>query len=254
MVLFMKKTMKFQKQKALSANKRVFAYFEKTQKGVTLIEVLVALLIFSVGALGLAAMQLTAVAASGDNQQRSVAIWKAQELANRIRSNSALRQQYVNLIGNANTATIGVDSQANVIDCTQIPQPPAICSDAPGGVNAAVCSNVQKVTYDVWDVFCEPSTGAAVIGGAGANANAAGSVGLTNLEVALIDNQVAGAAGPNGNDMLLYFEWVSREADANATGTDNLVNGGQVINTNLCDANFAMAPSLDAYCLRFSPF
>jgi len=167
----MKKTIKLQnKNKNTTKVKRYelsSPLFLESQRGVTLIEAMISLLIFSVGALGLAAMQLTAITASGDSQQRTMAIWKAQELADRIRSNPNLRQLYVAAIGN----------------------------QTPDGV-----------------------------------------------------------ASPAGNDMLLYFEWVSREADANADPITGIANNEQLLNTNLCDTDVEMASSLEAYCLRFQPF
>ena len=253
----MKKTIKLQnKNKNTTKVKRYelsSPLFLESQRGVTLIEAMISLLIFSVGALGLAAMQLTAITASGDSQQRTMAIWKAQELADRIRSNPNLRQLYVAAIANPTITGIGVDDAASNFVCPAQPNP--ICSDAGAGNDAPVCTNQQQVDFDIWEVFCEPSTGAAVVGTDGGPALAAGSVGLTNLEVVLIDNQTPdGVASPAGNDMLLYFEWVSREADANADPITGIANNGQLLNTNLCDTDVEMASSLEAYCLRFQPF
>lgn len=229
-----------------------------SQHGVTMIEALVSMLLFSVGALGLAAMQFSAMSTSGDNLQRSVAIWKAQEFADRIRSNPDLASDYVKAIGNTNAnKTLGVDSPANVIVCgaggTAYAPPAARCADyidAQGNPQAgAVCTDLQQVDFDIWDVFCEPSTGAAVAGTAAAQANQ-GSVGLTNLEVVLREPVL-------GGDLELYFEWLSREGEATAAelGTAN-------IGAELCglDANgdgnvdvVNVDPRLDVYCLRFRP-
>jgi len=216
----------------------------KSQQGVTLIEAMIALLIFSVGALGLAAMQLTALSASGDSQQRSIAIWKAQEFADRIRSNPGLVANYVAAIGNNSPNTIGFDTPANIIACGQgafaIPNP--ICADTPNA-DAAVCSDDEIVAYDVAEVFCEPNTGAAIAAAAGGQV-ANGSIGLTNLEVALFQSTVAG-----DDDMILALEWVSREADSNIDIANN-----QTIATDLCGIeNININAKLDVYCLRFRP-
>jgi len=218
------------------------------QAGVTLIEALIALLIFSVGALGLAAMQLNALSASGGSQQRSIVLWKAQDLADRIRSNSNLAQAYVDRIGNANLNTIGTDSLANVIICGQgqYVQPAAFCSDTVNNA-AANCNDVEKVNFDVWEVFCEASTGPAVTAIDANNLVADGSVGLINLEVALIQNSFAD--GDPDNDMLLYFEWASRSSDSNA----GVAGANQPITTTLCGVNQQVAANLETYCLRFNP-
>ena len=231
-----------------------FKFLYKGQAGVTLIEALISMLIFSVGALGLAAMQLNALSASGDSQQRSIILWKTQDLADRIRSNSNLADNYVARIDNATVDTIGIDTAAGVITCgsNQYAEPAAFCSDNVDG-NSAVCTNAQKVNYDIWEVFCEPNTGLAVtgaVGGAGAAAN--GSVGIINLEVALIRNSVA--AGDPDDDMLLYLEWVSKEADSIQSGADNVAGfADETIDTTLCGVDREVNAALDTYCLRFQP-
>lgn len=57
------------------------------QTGSSLIEVLVALLVFSVGMLGLAALQLNALQGASDSSQRSQTTWIMQDLAERFRAN-----------------------------------------------------------------------------------------------------------------------------------------------------------------------
>lgn len=57
------------------------------QTGSSLIKVLVALLVFSVGMLGLAALQLNALQGASDSSQRSQTTWIMQDLAERFRAN-----------------------------------------------------------------------------------------------------------------------------------------------------------------------
>ena len=124
-----------------------------------------------------------------------------------------------------------------------------LCSDIVGG-NSAVCTNAQTVAFDVWEVFCEPNTGLAVNGTTALVAD--GSAGVVNLEVALIQNSVA--AGDPDDDMLLYFEWVSKEADSiQGDGLNTLGFAGQTVNTNLCGIDRPVNVGLDTYCLRFNP-
>ena len=59
----------------------------KTQKGFTLIEVLVAVVILSIGLLGLAGMQLWAVKNTGNAFYRTQATLAANEMVERIRAN-----------------------------------------------------------------------------------------------------------------------------------------------------------------------
>ncbi len=58
----------------------------KFQQGVSLVEVMVAVLIFSVGLLGMAAMQLTALKANQTASVRSHATFLAYEMADRMRA------------------------------------------------------------------------------------------------------------------------------------------------------------------------
>ena len=57
------------------------------QRGVTIIEVLVAMLILAVGLLGMASMQVRAVSDTSNSSFRSIAIFYANDMADRIRSN-----------------------------------------------------------------------------------------------------------------------------------------------------------------------
>lgn len=215
------------------------------QRGVTLIEALISILVFTVGALGLAALQLTALSASGDSQQRSVAIWKAQELADRIRSNPNLLPDYITQIGRTNRAFIGVDNPATAIDCettTGFIEPTgAFCSDNADNV-AADCTDEEKVDYDVWEIFCDPNSGAAITGADSVD----GSIGLTGLDVVLTRNTIL----TDGNtDIEIYFEWLSRESDANEGITGAAVKN---VSTDLCGrTNVNVDSRLDVYCLRF---
>lgn len=216
------------------------------QQGVTLIEALISIVVFSVGALGLAALQLTALSASGDSQQRSVAIWKAQELVDRIRGNPLLLSDYIDQIGSDDPAVIGVDDPTTAINCETTagfvsPGTGAFCADSSYGA-ASECTDEEQVDYDVWEVFCEPNSGAAISGAASAD----WSVGLTGLEVVLKQNDLA----VDGNDDVeLYMEWLSREADATENITGNVARN---VSTDLCGRfDVAIDSKLDVYCLRF---
>ena len=57
------------------------------QRGVSMVEVLIALLVLSVGSLGYLSMQTTMLTSTMDANQRSVASWAAQDLIERILSN-----------------------------------------------------------------------------------------------------------------------------------------------------------------------
>lgn len=94
------------------------------QKGVSLIESMVALLVISIGLLGIASMQITAMKQNANALNHSQAVWIAYNMADRVRSNISEFTNY------ADIDTSKTYSQ----DCL-----------------GASCSNVQMVTADAAD-------------------------------------------------------------------------------------------------------
>jgi len=218
-----------------------------SQAGLSLIEAMVSLFVFAVGALGVAALQTTALVRTDDTSQRSIAIWKAQELADRIRSTKTIANpdgliaSYITAINNNNSDDgIGVMSSASEFSCPV--NAPTRCDDV-DGTNAAVCTVAQMVAFDIWSVMCDSSTGLVPNGVA-----VDGSVGLRNLEVALESD---------GTGIRLYFEWLSRSANNNLdtdggvdTGLQSSTSTARTVVTNLCGVDENIDTRLDAYCLR----
>lgn len=228
---------------------RIISNVFKTQKGATLLEAIIALLIFSLGALGLAALQLTSLVSSGDSSQRTAAIWKAQEFADRIRANQSQVAQYITVVGKDKWDTIGKDVNSQAISCgvTTGFVKPKVCADSLSSTGtvtaAATCSAQEVVSYDVWDVFCNPDGGLAAAATNSTQAND-GSVGVNNLEVALFENPAT-----DNDDLILVLEWLSREAEAN---TD--IAESKTVKTDLCglQSDLEVASGLEVYCLRFA--
>lgn len=212
-------------------------YIQK-QQGVTLIEALVSLFVFSIGALGIAALSTTALVRTDDTKQRSIAIWKAQELVDRIRSTktsdnpAGLVAAYITSIGNDNSDNgIGVLNATDEFTC---PAVPTRCDDQ-NGTAATSCTTAQLVAFDVWSTLCDPNTGIA------SATPSLGSVGLRNLEVSL---------ETTGSHFRLYFEWLSRSAN-NDLDLQNSDGSARTITTNLCGDNENVDSRLDVYCVRF---
>lgn len=214
-----------------------------SQQGVTMIEAMISILLFAIGALGLVALQYSSIVGTGDNQQRTVAIWKAQELANRIKSNPSEILTYESTINNTTLDSIGKDRShaddggSKIIACGtgSYVTPSKKCL---AGVE---CSDIEKVAFDVWDVFCEPTTGVAVTGSTGNNA-AAGSAALTELELGLMEH------ADGSGDYAIYMEWLSREGEQ-VKGEDS----AEMVPAELCGSTEQIDSRLDVYCLRFRP-
>jgi type IV pilus assembly protein PilV len=74
----------------------------KHQLGLGLIESLIALLVISIGLLGVAALQITSLKQSSSAQNHSQAVWYSYEMTDRINANRGAILQYVG-IDTANT-------------------------------------------------------------------------------------------------------------------------------------------------------
>lgn len=110
----------------------------KSHSGASLIEVLIALLVFSIGLQGIASLQYQAIKENFDSSQRSQAIWAAQELVARIQANEAGREDDAYSI---------TDFTA---DCDSEPDP--YCADTDS--DAESCDASEMATFDVWETFC----------------------------------------------------------------------------------------------------
>lgn len=104
---------------------------KNTHAGSTLIEVLIALLVFSIGLQGIASLQYQAVKENFDSSQRSHAVWMAQELINRIKANPDGRE---------------ADSYNAAPDCIAPP-------DCIGGE----CNGTEMAAFDLSEMFCQDS-------------------------------------------------------------------------------------------------
>ncbi|MDP2681567.1 MAG: type IV pilus modification protein PilV [Deltaproteobacteria bacterium] len=86
------------------------------QKGFTLLEVLIAIVILSIGLLGVAAMQTTAILGNTSAMNRSRAIGLAEEMADRVRVNAGSTPNIYDAI---DTSGVCGGSEPALGDCTQ---------------------------------------------------------------------------------------------------------------------------------------
>jgi hypothetical protein len=224
-------------------------HLNSKQYGASLVEAMVALLVFSIGALGIAAMQTVSMVRGDDTRQRSIAIWKAQELVDRIKASKTIDNPdgliaaYIAAINNDNIDDgIGKLIENDEYKCPVSLPLPTRCDDQDGS-DASACTADEVVKADIWMVLCEPNTGLVPLGEA-----VQGSVGLRNLEVALENT---------GTEHRLYFEWLNRATNNNIdaqgadSGQQNRDGSARNIITNLCGDDESIDSRLDAYCLRF---
>lgn len=203
------------------------------QHGGSLVESVVALFVFSIGALGLAAMQTMSYMQSDDTNQRSIAVIHAQNLVDRIlatRSSAnpdGLYAFYEGLIGQNEISNIGVLGDANGAN---------FCGATPIDCTTSTCNSFQVVAYDLSEVMCSATTGGVAVTGA---ALAEGAPSLDEVDIALRNNS---------GEKELYIEWLAHSANSNRDGYAADVT----IPTQLCGNNIEMNPRLDAICIRFN--
>ncbi len=183
------------------------------QSGITLIEVMVSMVIFAVGILGITALQLRAFQENVDQHQRDTAIWKAQAIIERISINKSLAaiDQYVIDLSNANFCAVAA--------------PNPICAESSDGANeiaATVCTDVQMATYDVWDILCENNIN---------DDNIEGTVNILSGFTSNLSCNNGPAPCPLGANLSLTITWLSKTAIADP----RLVNQTTIRSTNDLD-------------------
>lgn len=104
---------------------------KRITRGFTLIEVMIAMLVMSLGLLGIAGTLITAVRSSSSNYLKQQAVQYSYDIADRMRSNFLLAQDYTS--GNPYITALTAPAAAPAKDCT-----------APG------CSTADMAAYDVW--------------------------------------------------------------------------------------------------------
>jgi len=119
--------------------------------GFTLIEVLVTVVVVSIGLLGLAGLQINGLRANVSSEARSKATLLASDIIERMRANplGVANNSYANI----NTAAIG---------CAVQPDP--FCSNT-NGATAASCDATEMASFDAWVWACGMPTAGTVRGG-----------------------------------------------------------------------------------------
>lgn len=95
-----------------------------SQRGISLIEVLVTLFVLSIGLLGIAGLQSTGLQAGTTATQRSLAVFHSQEIIERMRANRSMVPDYATATPTDanNCADSGSDTQSQVCTPAQLVQ------------------------------------------------------------------------------------------------------------------------------------
>ena len=172
----------------------------RQQSGISLIEVLVTMLVMTIGLLGIAGMQSTSLKDGLDTAQRSQATWLVTELVERARANPYGR-----------TSGGYVTNQLNIGSATACggAKPAKLCADSSAGDAANNCTPVEVAEYDVWEVFC---------GNVEANtvANSTDSLKLETVDIACTNP----ATCTDNSDFEVKLSWISQSVNNSQILTD----------------------------------
>ncbi|MRI33708.1 type IV pilus modification protein PilV [Endozoicomonas sp. OPT23] len=110
-------------------------------QGVALIEVLISLLIFSLGVLGLSGLQSEAIRITHDSSQRSHATWLAHEATERMKVNPQAVEsgEYQSQSSTASTDIV------------------TYCNSSPPSCIGATCTPTNMARFDVHELMCDSS-------------------------------------------------------------------------------------------------
>lgn len=106
--------------------------------GFTLLEMLIAVLIFSIGLLALAKLQISSLRLSDDSLLRSAATLLANDMAERLRANPA-------------AASLGTASPYNNPNNIQAGNPNCLGKDSSGNTNNSSCTPAQMALHDFYE-------------------------------------------------------------------------------------------------------
>lgn len=148
----------------------------RNQQGITIIEVLIAMLILAVGLLGMASLQVRAVSDTSNASYRSIAIYYANDMADRMRANGD---------GVTNGSYNSVAGAAQAAACLTV----------------AGCSSAQMAGHDKWEWL--QNLGRSLPAGTG---TLAVNGGVYTVNVSWTDRVAQGATSTATSTIALSFE------------------------------------------------
>lgn len=156
----------------------------RKQGGVGMIEVLIALLVFALGILGMASMQLNAKRLGYDALQRSLATNMARDIVERMRSNPS-----VDSLSVFGSATLGGGS---------------ITSEPSPNCRTSACTRVELARHDLWEWE-------KILDGASETLNGAEAGGLVSPRACITYNDGL---------VTVAIAWKGRSGKLNPSGSD----------------------------------
>lgn len=184
-------------------------------KGLSLIEVLVTIIITSIGLMGLVSLQMQAVRATTDSGNRSQAVWLFNDIISRIHANEVSSTSYITPVSYLVDYDNGDDFPpicANNIApiCTRYNTGTAV-------VPAADCTGAQQAAWDLFEVACGSPKAAGFQGNS-----------ITYLPQAQLTITCAAGVGScdNGDPLNINLQWRAKTDNEAVTGRVRTANSG----------------------------
>jgi type IV pilus assembly protein PilV len=191
----------------------------KKSAGLTLIEVLVTIVITSIGLMGLLSLQMQALKATQDAGNYSHATWILNDLASRIRANRNASLSYTAAINCPANPAIGI--------------PAVVCSNYATGssrVSSAVCTGPELAAWDLFEVACGMPRDNLNINGNPTHALPS-SPGMPQGPILSVTCVVPNCA--NGDPLALSLTWSARMDATEASGAIRQAGGNTLIASRL---------------------
>ena len=177
--------------------------------GFTLIEVLITVVILSIGLLGMAGIQIQGLRGTTSSSVRSQATILANDIAERIRMNvDGLSIEDNPLNNDYSNVNITRDNQGNPTFICSEATAPTFCSAVSGGGEVASCNTAQMTAFDIYEFAC----------GLGHNGGVINL--LPNGTASIRCNDVANC-GP-GSELMININWTENDTAAGAGGAQQL--------------------------------
>jgi len=109
----------------------------QSMRGITMVEVMVSIIIFSIGLIGIARLQVVSKQSNYDAVARITATTLAQDIVSRMRANPSMLLAYVTVNG---LNVVGLNSIST--------EPTPKCSSSS---SSNICSSQQLANHDVWE-------------------------------------------------------------------------------------------------------
>ncbi|MCP4331660.1 MAG: type IV pilus modification protein PilV [Gammaproteobacteria bacterium] len=126
---------------------------KNAQRGVTLVEAMIALLVISIGLLGIASLQITAMNQNTSSLNHSQAVWAAYNMSDRIRANISEFANYdgVRTDGGYSQDCMGGNCSADQMRLADATDWTTMVGNLPGGLGV-ISSNLDGLQVTVmWD-------------------------------------------------------------------------------------------------------